>query len=405
VDLTPSPEPAAASATTGRAEGGSGPSDPDAGADGGADATASAGAFWADFVRKTAPAFRLPTIEQLEPFVRPTWQALVEGARYVQGQLEAVLDRARPDVVVEDNVCTFPALVTAGVPFVRIVSCNPLEVGGPTLPPKFSGYPVGDESRWPEFRARYDKVHRELWEEFDEWVRSCGAPGLPELEFVHESATANLYVYPAVVDYADRRVLGASWHRLESCVRETEENLTDELAEFTQRKDGALVYLSLGSLGSADVALMEGLVDTLSAMPHRFVVSKGPLADRYDLPPNMWGAPQVPQTRVLPYADLVITHGGNNTTTECFHFGKPMIALPLFWDQHDNAQRIDETGFGRRLSTYGHGADQLRGAVDELLTNAPLRTRMARLGASIRASRGVTRAAALIEAAALLPKR
>ena len=51
----------------------------------------------------------------------------------------------------------------------------------------------------------------------------------------------------------------------------------------------------------------------------------------------------------MPLVDLVITHGGNNTTTEALHFGKPMVLLPLFWDQYDNAQRLDELGFGVRL--------------------------------------------------------
>ncbi len=77
---------------------------------------------------------------------------------------------------------------------------------------------------------------------------------------------------------------------------------------------------------------------------------------------------------------MVITHGGNNTTTEAFHFGKPMIVLPLFWDQYDNAQRVDELGFGVRLDTYGFADDELRGAVDRLLTDEDLHTRMAAAG-------------------------
>ncbi len=370
----------------------------DAGTDAGG--SAAAGQFWTDFVKETAPAFRLPTIEQLEQFVRPTWQALLDGARFAQDQLEAVVDRQRPDVIVEDNVCAFPALLTAGAPFVRIVSCNPLELAGPNLPPKFSGYPVDDDTHWEEFRAEYERLHRDLWSEFDEWVRACGAPGLADLEFIHESDIANMYVYPEVVDYTDRRPLGNKWHRLESCVRETEANLTAELEEFVRRGDSALVYLSLGSLGSADVDLMQRLVSTLSQTPHRYVVSKGPLAGTYSLPDNMWGAAQVPQTQLLPYVDLVITHGGNNTTTESFHFGKPMVVLPLFWDQHDNAQRMAETGFGRRLSTYGHDDVELLAAVDDLLADDALRARMRRIGEAVRARRGVERAATIIEEAA-----
>ncbi len=51
-----------------------------------------------------------------------------------------------------------------------------------------------------------------------------------------------------------------------------------------------MIYLSLGSLGSADVELMQRLIDVLGRTPHRYIVSKGPLHDTFDLPSNMWGA-------------------------------------------------------------------------------------------------------------------
>jgi MGT family glycosyltransferase len=354
----------------------------------------AAGQFWTDFIRDTKPVFRTSTFDQLSGFMQPTWQALIDGAMYCEPQLKEIIGRQRPDVIVEDNVVCFPALTTADAPFVRIVSCQPLEMKGPDVPPTYSGLPSADPSGWDAFRAEYDRTHRPMWQAYDEWVRSCGAAPLADLEFIHESDVLNLYTYPEVIDYTDRRKLGPTWRRLDSSVRATDAPF-EVPAELGA--DGALIYLSLGSLGSADVELMQRLIDVLGRTPHRYIVSKGPLHDSFDLPGNMWGAQQVPQTNVLPHVDLVITHGGNNTTTESFHFGKPMILLPLFWDQYDNAQRVHETGYGVRLSTYTFEDDELTGAVEELLADEGLQTRMAANGAVIRSRDGTHRAADLIE--------
>ena len=354
-----------------------------------------AGQFWIDFIHDTSPEFRKPTIEQLTTFVQPTWQALIDGAMYCQPQMLEIIDRVRPDVIIEDNVNCFPALLTAGVPFVRMMSCNPLEMTGPDVAPTFSGYAADDRTGWAEFREEYDRTHRSMWEAFNEWVTACGAPPLDDLQFIHQSGALNLYTYPSIADYIDRRPLNETWHRLESSVRSTDEPFVIP-SSLGAARDGALIYLSLGSLGSADVGLMKRLVAVLAATPHRYIVSKGPLADTYDLPDNMWGAAQVPQTNVLPLVDLVITHAGNNTTTECFHFGKPMIALPLFWDQYDNAQRVDETGFGVRLPTYDFEDAQLTGAITRLLADTALHSRMTTNASAIRAADGAQHAAALI---------
>jgi MGT family glycosyltransferase len=353
------------------------------------------GQFWKDFIRETAPVFRKPTFDQLSEFIEPTWRALCDGARYVDDRLREIFDELQPDVVVEDNVVAFPAIQASGRPWVRIVSCNPLELKDPEIPPVFSGYPEADRTGWDGFRAEYLRAIADLHSEFSAFVSAHGAPPLPDGEFIHESEWLNLYLYPREVDYARGRALSPTWHRLETCVRRTDGVL--ELPGHVASGDGALVYLSLGSLGSADVELMKRLVDVLSRSRHRIVVSKGPQHDQFELPDNMWGEEFLPQPAILPLADAVISHGGNNTTTECFHFGKPMVALPLFWDQYDNAQRVDETGFGIRLPTYEFEDADLLGALGRLLADETLRVRLAAIAARVQASPGTVEAAGLIE--------
>ena len=356
-----------------------------------------AGQFWKDFIRDTSPEFRKPTVEQLESFVKPTWQALIDGSMYCEPQLRDIIARVKPDVIVEDNVLCFPALMTSGAPFVRIVSCNPLEMKGAALPPAFSGLPAADDREWGAFHAEYDRTHRAMWADFNAWVIEQGAPPLPDLEFIHESSEANLYVYPREADYIDARPLDATWHRMDSSVRETDAaySVPSELASGPE--GSALIYLSLGSLGGADVDLMRRLIDVLGRTPHRFIVSMGPQHAELELAANMTGGEFVPQTKVIPQVDLVITHGGNNTTTESLHFGKPMILLPLFWDQYDNAQRMDELGFGVRLATYAFTESQMNEALERLLSDAGLRARMAANGEAIRSRDGLRVGADVIE--------
>ena len=223
-----------------------------------------------------------------------------------------------------------------------------------------------------------------------------GAPPLPDLEFIHESDHLNISIFPDAADYLRSNPLAPTWHRLESSVRDTEEpwSVPDTLGDDG---DASLVYLSLGSLGSADVDLMRRLVDVLSRTRHRYVVSKGPRADEFELPDNMWGEARVPQTSIMSEVDLVITHGGNNTVTEALHFGKPMVVLPLFWDQYDNAQRMHELGYGVQLATYDFSDDDLIGAVEGLLADETLRSNLDVLGERIRDQEGTRVAADLIE--------
>jgi UDP:flavonoid glycosyltransferase YjiC (YdhE family) len=357
------------------------------------------GQFWIDFIRHTAPVFRKSTLEQLGEFIAPTWQALIDGSKFVNPRLAEIFDEVAPDVIVEDNVVAFPAISASGRPWVRIVSCNPMEMKDPLIAPFSSGYPVADRSDWPAFLEEVRRTHGDMWADFDAFCGEHGESGLTygDLgpEFIAESPYLNLYSYPAEADYERENALGPNWHRLDSTVRASDASY--QLPDGLASRDGALIYLSLGSLGSADVALMQRLVDVLAKTEHRVIVSKGPLADQITLHENQTGEGFLPQPAILPMVDLVITHGGNNTVTESFHHGKPMIVLPLFWDQVDNAQRVDETGFGKRLSTYGFDDDELTDAIDHLLGDRALADRLAAMSARVKSTSGTVRAADLIE--------
>ena len=221
-----------------------------------------------------------------------------------------------------------------------------MEMKDPAIAPFCQRLPGRRPDRWPAFLEEVRRTHGDMWADFDAFCREHGETGLTygELgpEFIAESPYLNLYLVPgrgglracptARPDLASPRLDGpgaeATW----------------ELPASLAEREGALIYLSLGSLGSADVGLMQRLVDLLATTEHRVIVSKGPLADQIRLHDNQAGEAFLPQPAILPQVDLVITHGGNNTVTEAFHHGKPMIVLPLFWDQVDNAQRVDETG-------------------------------------------------------------
>ncbi|HET7443799.1 MAG TPA: nucleotide disphospho-sugar-binding domain-containing protein [Solirubrobacterales bacterium] len=357
------------------------------------------GQLWEGFFRDKGPVSRMSTTEQLARFVAPTFRALFDGARYVDDHLLDLFAELRPNAIAVDNVITFPALFSSEIPWVRIVSRNPTEMKDHHVPPPYSGLPSDSGAGWDEFWAAYREANAELHGEFSDYCQERGAPMLRSDDFMHESPWLNLYSYPEELDYRRVRPLGPHWHNLGASVRSTDPawDVPESLAEGNE----PLLYLSLGSLGSIDVELLRRLIAELADAPYRVIVAKGPRAREIDLPANMAGAEFLPQTSILPKVDLVITNGGTNTVLESLYFGKPMVLLPMFWDQHDNAQRLYEKGFGIRLDSYRHRPEDLTGAIDRLLADSDVAERLKATATGLQRARGAEIAAEGIERVAI----
>ena len=108
---------------------------------------------------------------------------------------------------------------------------------------------------------------------------------------------------PRELDYTDLRPLPDKWYAFDNFMRKeiimTEEGEEQfKLPKYLDAKEGKLIYVSMGTIGCADLNLMKKLVQDLSGSKHRFIFSKGPLGDKYDLAENMWGDNRLPQTKV-----------------------------------------------------------------------------------------------------------
>ena len=104
----------------------------------------------------------------------PTWQALADGARYVEPRLKEIWDELRPTSSSRTTSSTSPPSRPATSR--GSASCRATRWRFPTrrCPPPYSGLGMADTEAWADFRAEYERTHAALHGEFDAWVRGAG---------------------------------------------------------------------------------------------------------------------------------------------------------------------------------------------------------------------------------------
>jgi MGT family glycosyltransferase len=357
--------------------------------------------FWVDFINGHIPNFRKSPLEQIDNYVKDCWGMIVETAKWAEKDLPGVLQELRPDVICVDNVILFPAIKRYarenGKPWVRIISCSENEIEDPDIPPHLSGCGEKDRKCFARYRKRFNEVIRPIHEDFNKFLKSVGEKKYPLGQFFEASPHMNLLLYPSAVRFKRRHRLPArQFQYLEGCVRKDKPY---KVPRFARNNDKPLLYVSYGSLGSGDTDLLKRVISALGKMPVRALVNVGDYLDQYtDVPSNVIIDKWFPQPSVIPQADAVIHHGGNNSFTECLYFGKPAIIMPYVWDGHDNATRVQETGHGFKLDRYNWTDDELAEKIQRMLTDKRMKARLKKTSRSMKSRHGPTKAAKVIDA-------
>lgn len=296
-----------------------------------------------------------------------------------------IVEEVGPDQVLVDHLA-FGA--TLGLQASGISYCD-VVLGHPTA------LPVGDEvygslTDWPTCLVpEADDLERlrsqclSVSEQFtDDWNQASKqiAPGASEVDdafAVHGQHV--MFNYPAELHDRRRHVVVSEQvgpHTfLGASIRG--DDVEPDVAEWFERI-GALpvVYVSFGSFLSARSDVLAAVTDALRRMDVDVMLATGSadMADLGELPDRWLIRPYLPQVACLAHADLAVTHGGNNSVTECLYHGVPMVVLPFSTDQFAGAAAIERHGSGISLDPNGCSTAELETAVTRVLTGTHGRT-------------------------------
>jgi MGT family glycosyltransferase len=165
--------------------------------------------------------------------------------------------------------------------------------------------------------------------------------------------------------------------------------------------DGPLVYVSFGSVtGGLPIAaaVFAAVFEAAAGLPARVLLTVGSDIDIDALapaPPNVHVERWVPQAAVFGHATAVVCHGGSGTTLGALAAGLPLVVVPLFANQPENARRVAAVGAGIAVEPDPEDADEpmrssvdpdaLRAAIQKVLDDGAYRRTAQQLADELRA--------------------
>ena len=168
-----------------------------------------------------------------------------------------------------------------------------------------------------------------------------------------------------------------------------------------------LVLVSFSTLYQVQEPVIRRVIEALSALPVRGVVTLGPQLEPSDFPSpsaNVHVVASASHDALMPELAAMVTHAGHGSAIRPVLHGVPLVCLPMGRDQPDNAARIAARGAGLRLDP-GASADEIGAAVMRVVREPGFREAARTWGAAIRAETeaagdvAVTRLEALARAA------
>jgi hypothetical protein len=137
--------------------------------------------------------------------------------------------------------------------------------------------------------------------------------------------------------------------------------------------DRPLVYVTFGT-AFGDRAPAQELVEALSQLDLDVIMTTGSRWKELTgaVPANLYVRQFIPQGALLDRCHLVVTHGGAGSVLGALRYGVPMVVIPLGADHDGNADEVERSGAGVKVSA-GATSRALADAVTAVLDGSGFR--------------------------------
>jgi UDP:flavonoid glycosyltransferase YjiC (YdhE family) len=238
----------------------------------------------------------------------------------------------------------------------------------------------------PEKRKEYAEVARSVEEArdiplrrvADRMLADISLRSLPTSFFASEAALADLILQPCTPGF-------------EFPLREPEGKLRfigallptgagDVPDQIKKAKDAGLKIVLVSQGTSANNDLGKLLAPTIVGLGDRedlliLVTTGGKPIENISCPlaPNTIASQYLNFGKILPDVDVLIAFGSYGTVTQTLSFGVPMVVVGKGEDKPEVAARVTWTGTGIDLATDTPTPEQIRDAIDQILTKPQYR--------------------------------
>lgn len=301
---------------------------------------------------------------------------LVDTTLALDDRVCADMEKLQPDCIVADSMAVWGKAVALklGIPFVSSTT---------TFAFNQHSSKIMKQSMGELFRMIFSmgKIGKEI-----KRLQDKGYPIKSVLDIIQNDENTHTVVYttpefqPCAETFTDKYAfVGPSIRPAQSEIEKTKEKL---------------VYISMGTVNNDQLSFYKKCIAALGETDYQVILSVGNLVsiEQFgELPENVKIFPSVDQIAVLQKADVFLSHCGMNSVNESLFFSVPLVMLPQTPEQGGVATRVAQLGAGKKLEKTG--AEEIRKAVEEVLTDSSYKENAARIAEGFRRCAGAAGAA------------